>query len=79
MNKKRVLVVDDDPEFCSLIGDFLVGQKMNVETAFSGKSAMNALQESDFDFVLLDWNLPDLAGIDLCREYRKNGGTCCLN
>lgn len=78
MNKKRVLVVDDDPEFCSLIGDFLVDQKMNVETAFSGESAMNALQESEFDFVLLDWNLPDLAGIDLCRAYRKNGGNAYI-
>lgn len=78
MKNMRVLVVDDDPEFCSLICDFLVDHKMNVEKVFSGKSAMNALQENEFDFVLLDWNLPDLAGIDLCREYRKNGGNAYI-
>lgn len=78
MNNMRVLVVDDDPEFCSLIGDFLVNHEMNVEMAFSGESAMNALQENKFDFVLLDWILPDLSGIDLCREYRKNGGNAYI-
>lgn len=59
----RVLIVDDEPEFCSIIRKFLKGETYELHSVGCGQEALRLLNEaSAFDVVLLDLNLPDMNG-----------------
>ena len=70
-NKKRVLVVDDDPELLQLVRVLLA--RINVE-AIMAESAAAAAQllrsEALPDLVILDMMLPDVSGIEFLRQMR---------
>jgi serine/threonine protein kinase len=70
----RFLVVDDDCDLTRLISDWLSSLKHHVIVKHTGAEGRAALSAGNFDLVLLDWELPDANGPDLCREYRENGG-----
>lgn len=78
MSRKKVLLVDDDLEFSSLMSSSLQERGFVFEIAHSGASGLVALANEEFDFVLLDWNLPDITGMELCREYRKMEGNAYI-
>lgn len=44
----------------------------NVTHAESGKDAWDKMQEQDFDFILTDWNMPEMTGLELLIEIRKH-------
>ncbi|WP_286844256.1 chemotaxis response regulator CheY [Idiomarina sp. UBA4206] len=44
----------------------------NIQEADDGNTALPMLQNGDFDFVVTDWNMPGMQGIDLLREIRKD-------
>ena len=44
----------------------------NVEEAEDGKDALKKLQAGNFEFVISDWNMPNMMGIDLLREVRSD-------
>jgi Response regulators consisting of a CheY-like receiver domain and a winged-helix DNA-binding domain len=46
-----------------------------VESIGNGKDALELLRESTYDFIILDWHLPELSGVEMCRYFRANGGT----
>src|SRR5207237_1710786 len=66
-----VLVVEDEVDLNNLIRDQLVGAGHSVEQAFDGGSAVAAIEKSVPDLVLLDWMLPDLDGLTVCRRIRE--------
>jgi two-component system, OmpR family, KDP operon response regulator KdpE len=66
----RILVVDDDPHVCRVLRTILVKHGYEVWEAQTGDEALDSIRSEKFDLVLLDLNLPDLAGIELCREIR---------
>src|SRR5208283_1190684 len=45
-----------------------------VELAASGNEALEKLNESQYDIILLDWMLPGISGVEVCRCYRAQGG-----
>jgi len=51
----------------------LLLQNMNVEVCYDGKSALANALEKKFDLVILDWILPDIEGIEVCRILRNRG------
>ena len=67
----RALVVDDDPHTRRLIIRTLgtIGIRDTVE-AGTGTQAVKAAQQGVFDVVLLDWNMPELSGLDVLRLIR---------
>ena len=69
---KRVLIVDDDPELRRFLCQELVDDGHACHEASSGAQALNRLREETWDLVLLDWNLPDFSGVDLCRCLRQS-------
>jgi serine/threonine protein kinase len=71
----RILVIDDDPETLNTIEDRLAFEKHLVTVASTGVAGWEHLQNSEFDLVVLDWELPDASGIDLLKRYRAAGGT----
>lgn len=71
---KRVLIVDDHPSFRSLAREVLeAGGYEVVGEAESGAAAIAATREQAPDVVLLDVQLPDMTGFDVCKEICTNG------
>jgi two-component system response regulator MprA len=69
----RVLVVDDDPAVCASIDRALRLEGYAVETAGTGQRALDSLVSSRPDAVVLDLQLPDIDGIEVCRRLRSAG------
>jgi CheY-like chemotaxis protein len=71
--KPRVLLVDDDQEVLSVLAKALSAEALDVETAGSGRLALNLLVREDFDLILCDVRMPDFDGKQLFDRRRGNG------
>lgn len=72
----KALVVDDSAVMRKVIvGALARADITDVDQAVDGVEAVEACQNSDYDIVLMDWNMPNMLGIDAVREIRKNGKT----
>jgi DNA-binding response OmpR family regulator len=70
----KILIVDDDPELLELIQDALSMEDFEIEAVDEGGKALQRIEKVAYDLLILDWNLPAVSGIDLCRTYRRYGG-----
>jgi excisionase family DNA binding protein len=71
--KRRILVVDDDPEIVELFVDVLERDgRFEVRTANSGYDAGLATHEFNPDLIILDYMLPDINGNIVCQSIRQN-------
>ena len=61
----RVAVAEDEVELAAQVATILENVGMTTETFTNGKSIQTALKRDTYDVVLLDWNMPDLPGIDV--------------
>ena len=68
----RILVVDDEHDLNNLVRDQLLAQGHEVAQAFDGAAAVAAVEAEVPDLVILDWMLPDLDGLAVCRRLREN-------
>jgi two-component system response regulator CpxR len=66
----RVLVVDDDPELCHLVKQYLEGEGLAVSVVHSGAEGKLAGISGDYECIVLDVMLPDIKGFDVLRELR---------
>ncbi len=66
----RVLVVDDDDSYCTIIRELLVRNGYEVRLAYSVDEAMSLLQEERPDLILTDLMMPDVDGITFIRQLR---------
>jgi DNA-binding response OmpR family regulator len=67
----RILVVDDEPSVTDLLAYNLRKASYEVLVAADGRTALNLARQSSPDLILLDLMLPEIDGLDLCRELRK--------
>ena len=67
----RILLIDDDPEFCSLLNDYLELNSISLTCAHDGQSGLDILARRAFDLILLDMFLPDINGLDVLRRIRR--------
>ncbi len=69
----KILVVDDFSTMRRIIKNLLKDLGFtNVQEADDGNTALPMLQQGDFDFVITDWNMPGMQGIDLLRAIRAD-------
>ena len=68
----RILVVDDELDLNNLVRDQLQAQGHQVVQAFDGGAAVAAVDAEVPDLVILDWMLPDLDGLAVCRRLRED-------
>lgn len=68
----KVLVVDDEPDFRTIIQDVLGGAGFMVETAGDGEQGLALLKRSPPDLILLDWMMPKLSGREFCERLRED-------
>lgn len=66
----KILVVDDDAEMTELLQSLLQKSGYQVETANTGNDGLQIARNFGFDLLILDWNMPDLDGIEICRSLR---------
>jgi DNA-binding response OmpR family regulator len=69
----RILVVDDEPAVTDLLSYNLRRAGYDVTTAGDGRTGLQYAQELHPDLILLDLMLPEIDGLDVCRELRKTG------
>ena len=75
MNKKKILIVDDDANIAELISLYLTKECFQCEIAEDGETALKLQDSFQPDLMLLDIMLPGIDGYDVCREIRKNHST----
>ncbi len=71
MARSKILLVDDEPKVCELIKAYLVKDGYDVIIAADGQTAIDLAQRYKPDLILLDLNLPELDGLEVCRTIRK--------
>ena len=67
---KRIIVVDDEVKFCSLVSGFLQARGYDVATVSNGAEALAQIEHFHPDVVLLDILMPGLSGLELLRLLR---------
>lgn len=72
----KVLLVEDDQNLCVNIKDLLVLEQFTVEAVTDGLEGFDRLRLYHYDLAILDWGLPGLNGIEICKQYRNSGGHC---
>lgn len=71
MDKKQILIVDDEIEIADLIEIYLVNEGYSVLKAYSGVDALKILDKESIQLVILDIMMPGIDGLEVCRRIRK--------
>ncbi|MBR4342276.1 MAG: response regulator transcription factor [Lachnospiraceae bacterium] len=69
--KRKILIIDDDEDLSMIISDMLTDYGYDVTLAPDSETAFELLTQNSFHLILLDINLPDALGFDVCRELRR--------
>ena len=69
--KREILIIDDDVDIAMIITDMLTDKGFGVTHASSSEEAFEILTNKSFHLIILDINLPDAIGFEVCRELRK--------
>jgi len=76
MQKKRILIVEDEESLLKLETILLTVKGYEVSGAITGGDALNKLSEKKIDLILLDIMLPDIDGFEVCCRVRKDPRFC---
>jgi len=71
MERRRILVVDDEPLIQDLLCEAFRRKRYEVEVASNGRQAMLMLKKQPYDLIITDIRMPDLSGMDLLKEAKK--------
>lgn len=71
MNKGKVLLVDDRPEFLDILGECIAARGYQVGRAASGGEALEAVRGQGYDAVVLDVVMPEMDGIETLKRLRE--------
>jgi DNA-binding response OmpR family regulator len=74
----KILVVDDDEMLATAVQDWLLAERHEVDVVHDGMEGLRYMRELSFDVVVLDWNMPGLEGVEVCRRYRSSGGNAAI-
>ena len=73
--KPLIMVVEDEASLATMLRYNLEKQGFRVEEAADGQEALTRIAETRPDLVLLDWMLPTMSGIEVCRQIRRRANT----
>lgn len=69
----RLLLVDDEEELTEPLQRLLISQGYSVDVAMDGQSGWQLAQTKTYDLLILDWVMPVMSGVQLCRSLREKG------
>ncbi len=78
LKKPDILLVDDIPDNIRFLSSFLLEQGYQVRKAIHGQMALRAVDTLYPDLILLDVNLPDINGYEVCRQLKANPATAAI-
>ena len=67
----RILIVDDEPNILGTLAPLLRSRGYETYTAMNGRAALEAVDRDKPDLIVLDLGLPDIDGVDVCRQIRQ--------
>ena len=71
-DKKRILVVDDEPDFALLVQGNLQKEGFDVDVAYNGVEGLEKIKQNPPDAVVLDVMMPEMDGYEVCAEMKKD-------
>jgi DNA-binding response OmpR family regulator len=69
----KILIVEDDLDFARSLAQVLQSERHVVDHVDTAADAQEYILASTYELVVLDWNLPDRSGLELCQELRRRG------
>lgn len=75
MNKKKIFLIDDEPNFVEMIKTRLEANNYEVITAFNGKEVMGKIANDKPDVILLDILMPEMDGYQVCERLKQGEKT----
>lgn len=70
----KVLLIEDDPAIHNTLSDWLNANGYTVELAEDGQDGLSKLKVYQYDLAIVDWELPGLSGVEVCRQFRSAKG-----
>ena len=74
----RILLIEDDPRLAEMVSEYLGESGFRVSVAAGGRAGLERLAREPFDALVLDLMLPDMDGLEVCRELRAKSDTPVL-
>jgi two-component system, OmpR family, KDP operon response regulator KdpE len=74
----RILIVDDEPNIIATVSPLLRAQGYEVLSAANGRSALDSVERNRPDLIVLDLGLPDIDGVEVCRQVRQTSNAPIL-
>jgi len=71
----RILIIEDEIGILNFLKQGLEEEAYSVDTATEGKSGLEMALSENYDLLLLDWMIPGMSGIEICRQFRKENST----
>ncbi len=71
---ERILIIEDDPAILKVLQRGLAYEGYAVDIATDGRTGLNLAHDHHPDLVILDWMLPGMDGLEVCRRLRLQGG-----
>lgn len=82
LQKEKVLIVEDEKDIAELMSLHLKREGCDVEWVENGEEALKCISKNRYSLLILDWMLPGISGLDLCKKIRTEKlvglGTCIL-
>lgn len=79
MNRpSKILIIEDEQDIARILRDYITLQGYEVDVASNGADGLRLVDTSHPDFIILDLTLPDVDGIELCRQIRERSDTPLL-
>jgi two-component system alkaline phosphatase synthesis response regulator PhoP len=75
-DKKKILVVDDEPDFCLIVQGQLEKEGFEVDLAYNGVEGLEKVQANPPDAIVLDVMMPEKDGYEVCKELKDDENTC---
>jgi OmpR-family two-component system manganese-sensing response regulator len=69
----RILLMDDEAELADPLSRLLRREGYTVDVALTGEEGQRLVQSTAYDLLILDWMLPRVSGLDICRQLRQRG------
>ncbi|MBX9692441.1 MAG: response regulator transcription factor [Cyanobacteria bacterium] len=70
----KILIVEDEKDLAMELKDWFDREMYITEVVHSGVAACELLTVYQYDVILLDWMMPEMDGLEVCRRYRSQGG-----
>lgn len=71
VDRIRLLLVDDEEAYVNVLSNRLMKRDIDVQKAYSGSEAIQALRKQDFDVAVLDLKMEDMDGIEVLKIFKK--------